>query len=271
MGSNYLLAAAAGLIQGLTEFLPISSSGHLLIFHELFNFNVSDDVLFDVVLHLGTSVAIITVFYRELLAIVRGFFSSLVKWNVREDSNQRMAWLLLLATIPAALIGVLFESAIENHLRSLWVVATTLIVFALVLWAAEKYSTKNRTIKQLNWWQAVGLGCAQALALIPGVSRSGMTISTGLFMGLKRAEAAQFSFLLSLPIILGAAAKKSLDINTSTGTDIGVMITGFLVSAITGYLVIRFLLQYLARHGFGIFIWYRLIVGIGLISWLALR
>ncbi len=269
---DYILAIIAGLIQGTTEFLPISSSGHLVLFHEIMRFNFSNSLLFDIVLHLGTLVALLICFWRDLLKIIKGFFQSIIRWNVSQDINQKLAWIVVLGTIPAALIGYFFEDIItsifhEGDLAAI-VVTFMLALIALLFLYIEKIATKNREITNLNWFDSLIIGLAQSMALIPGTSRSGITIITGMWFGLKREAAAKFSFLLSIPIILGAGLKSILDIESINNEEISLLLVGFLSAAISGIVVVKFLLKYLERHSLSIFAWYRLILAAVIFLWL---
>lgn len=265
---NYLLAILAGVIQGLTEFLPISSSGHLIIFHNIFNLNLPDQLLFDVVLHLGTLVALLIFFYRDIEKIIRGFFSSLVNWNLVNNFNQRLSWLVIIGTIPAALVGYFFEDLISNNLRSGYLVAVMLILVAILFWLTEKYAARQKNIQSMTKLDSLIVGLAQVLALIPGTSRSGITIIAGMSRKLKREEAARFSFLLSVPIIFGAGLNKLMDLEGFSGADNLLLLIGFIVSAIVGYLTVKYFLKYLSRYSLNIFAWYRLIIGCLILIWL---
>ncbi|PJE58259.1 MAG: undecaprenyl-diphosphatase UppP [Candidatus Portnoybacteria bacterium CG10_big_fil_rev_8_21_14_0_10_36_7] len=264
---NYWLAIIAGVIQGLTEFLPISSSGHLILFHDVFGFNFPNELLFDVTLHLGTLLAVVIFFYRDLEKIIRGFFSSLVNWNLKNNYNQRLAWLVFIGTVPAAWAGYFFEDFITNTLRSPLIVAIALIAVGLLFFVFEKYSQRQKDLQIATPFDALIVGLAQILALIPGVSRSGITIIAGMGRRLKREEAAKFSFLISAPIIFGAAVKQLLGINSFSESDFIVLALGVLSSAITGYLVIKYLIKYLSNHSLNIFAWYRLIIGCLTLIW----
>ncbi len=264
---DYILSIVAGIIQGLTEFLPISSSGHLILFHDIFDFHFPDELLFDVMLHLGTLAAVVVFFYHDIVKIIRGFLSSLVNWNLKNNYNQRVAWLVLIGTLPAAAVGYLFEDFITNTLRSPLVVAISLIVIGLLFFVTEKYAKSQKDLQIVKPLDALFIGIAQILALIPGVSRSGITIIAGMGRRLKREEAAKFSFLISAPIIFGAAAKQILEIRNFSEANFLVLALGVLSSGITGYLVIKFLIKYLSNHSLNIFAWYRLTIGCLTLIW----
>ncbi|MEI6627243.1 MAG: undecaprenyl-diphosphatase UppP [bacterium] len=264
---NYFFSVLSGMIQGLTEFLPVSSSGHLVILHEVFSFDLPNDLLFDLMLHWGTLLAILIFFWKDIWQVINGFFSSLIKWNVQGDNNQRLAWQIILATIPAASIGFVFGQKIEDSVRSVPVVAVMFILIAGLFWLAEKYSTKLKTLNEMPFWSALGIGVAQVLAFIPGTSRSGITIITGLWLKLKREEAARFSFLLSAPLIFGAGVKQLSAVKLITADNALLMLIGLVTSAVVGYIVIKFLLKYLTTHSLGVFAWYRLVLGVAVLAW----
>lgn len=267
---DYVMSIVAGVIQGIAEFLPISSSAHLILLHDLLKFNLPDNLLFDVMLHWGTLLAIVVFFYKELWQIVKGFFASLRHWDLKNDYHQRLAWLIIIGTIPAAAAGYFFESTLGN-LRSIGVIAVTFIVVAILFLILEKYSKKTRDMSQMTWVDAVIIGIAQSFALIPGVSRSGITIITGLARDMKREAAAAFSFLLSAPIVFAAGSKELLKIGSVSDANLILLLLGFVSSAVTGYLAIKFLLKYLTNHSLKVFAYYRLALGLLLIIWLLLR
>ncbi|MFA5125170.1 MAG: undecaprenyl-diphosphatase UppP [Patescibacteria group bacterium] len=271
---NYLWAILAGLVQGVAEFLPISSSGHLVILHDILRFNLPDNLTFDIVLHLGTFLSLLVFFWRDILRLIRGFFSSLAKWNFRGDSNQRLAWLIIIGTIPAVLVGYFFDDFIEQVFHegrfAALIVAIMLIVVAILFWLLEKYAKRLRTAESLKWWESLVIGAGQAIALIPGTSRSGITICAGLMLKLTREQAARFSFLLSMPVVLGAGVKSLLQIESLTVAEWPLLAVGFLAAAISGYFAIKFLLKYLIDHSLGVFAWYRVILAVLILLWLFL-
>ncbi len=251
---NYFLAILAGAVQGLTEFLPISSTGHLIIFEHVFGLSQdSFGLSFDASLHLGTLLAVIIFFYKDYLHALK---------------SKKLLLALVIGTIPAVAAGLLFENYINSDVRQLWVVGTTLILFSFVMLAADRIGKKISTITKINPKDALIIGIFQAIALIPGVSRSGSTISAGLFLGYTRQDAARFAFLLSGPIIAGAGGKKFLEVLSSPAsrTDIDFFLVGMLSSAVFGYLTIKYFLKYLAHNGLNIFIVYRIIIGLVLLS-----
>ncbi|WP_165874262.1 undecaprenyl-diphosphatase UppP [Rubrobacter taiwanensis] len=249
-------AVLLGVVQGLTEFLPISSSGHLLLGQYFLGMDQEKFGLsFDVALHLGTLVAVVSFFRRELLRLALGFLRSLRAPSF-SDPDQRLAYLILAATFPAAVIGFLFEDFFSSSARSPWVVVAMLVVVGILLIVGEKVGRMDRQASKMSFLGAVGVGCAQAAALIPGVSRSGATITLGLFLGLTRREAARFSFLMSVPIITGAGSLEMAGV-LREGMDVPTFGVGFLTSAVVGYFTIKYFLVYLARHSLRAFAYYR--------------
>lgn len=249
-------AALLGIVQGLTEFLPVSSSAHLILCRAFLGIDVDQfGLIFDVSLHLGTLIAVVIYFWNDLLrmlyALPRLFTA---------DPTARLMRLIVIGSIPAVIVGGLFSEQVEEKLRTPMATVLTLILGSIVFLIVERLGARTRTERDLNVADAVVVGLAQATALAPGISRSGATISAGLLMGVKRLDAARFSFLLGIPIILGAAAKEGLKLRHMHVT--GEMGTYFLVgiasSAIVGYLTVRYLLRYLATHRLDLFAYYRL-------------
>jgi undecaprenyl-diphosphatase len=250
-------AIILGIIQGIAEFLPISSSAHLIFIPWILHWP-EHSLTFDVALHLGTLIALLAFFWREWWGIIRS----------------RLVWLLILGSIPGALAGVLGEKYFEETFRGPVTIALFMIGLALVLWAAEVVGQRKRELASVGWLDAGVIGVAQALALMPGVSRSGITMTTGLFMGLKRETAAKFSFLLSAPIILGAGLYKGYGLMKHGGLPHDErlpFLAGMLTAALVGFFAIKYLLQYLQKNSFYLFIWYRIIVGAGLIILFLIR
>ncbi|MFA5021488.1 MAG: undecaprenyl-diphosphatase UppP [Patescibacteria group bacterium] len=262
---DILYSTIAGIIQGLTEFLPVSSSGHLVFFHYFFGFDFINDLSFDAVLHLGTLAALGLFFFSDIFKYLAAFFQSFIRWNIKSDVNQRLAWYLFLATIPALLVGYFFESQIETVFRSPALVAWVFIIFGVILYLADKYLLTNRSMNQLTLSNSLIIGLAQALALIPGVSRSGITIVAGLTQNLKREQAARFSFLLAIPAVFAAGAKKMLDLyqlQAFSYSNSLILLVGFLASAVVGYLCIKYFLKFLENHSLKVFAYYRIVVGV---------
>jgi undecaprenyl-diphosphatase len=249
-----------GVVQGVTEFLPISSTAHLILVPWAFHWQ-DPGLTFDVVLHAGTLLAILAYFWKDWFGMLLGVLPG--RPSPEKRGGRRLLGLIVLGTIPGALVGVLAERAVETWLRSAAIIACSLIGLALLLWWVEKRSVKSRSLEGLYWLDSLLVGCAQAIALIPGVSRSGITITAGLFRGFTRATAARFSFLLSAPIIAGAGLKKAMELGAA-GIPAGMampMLVGFLASFLSGFLTIWFLLRYLQRNTLEVFIIYRIVLG----------
>ena len=256
-----LAAIILGIVQGLTEFLPVSSSGHLLLGQ--YFLGVDQDrfgLSFDAAIHTGTVLAVVSFFWRDLLRMAGAFVRSLTSGGRDlSDPDQRMAYLILIATIPAGIIGFLFEDFFAESVRSPWLVVTNLVLVGALFIVGEAVGPKNRLADKLGFREALGIGLAQTAALFPGVSRSGATITLGLFLGLRRDEAARFSFLMSVPITTAAALLSLADI-AGRGMDaheLLLFLAGSVSSAVVGYLAIRFLLRYLADHSLRVFAYYR--------------
>ena len=258
-------AIILGVVQGLTEFLPVSSSGHLILIPNIFGWeDFTNNLLFDVSVHLGTSLAVIIFFWNDWWRMVRAFLKRISDpQQIFSDPDSRLLLLIIIGTIPAVVIGLLFKDLIVEQLRDPRVVAITLIVFAFVLWAADKLGSKTRKISSLNLKDAILIGFSQALALIPGVSRSGITITTGLFSGLDRQGAARFSFLLSTPVIIGAGLLSFKEALEGSGETLsaGAFAVGMVSSAIVGFLTIKYMLKFISSHNYNVFVWYRIVVG----------
>jgi undecaprenyl-diphosphatase len=255
---DLIQAIILGAVQGLSEFLPISSSGHLILTHWIFGKDLG--LSFDVALHWGTLLAVLVYFRIDILNIIRGFWHSLFKStrDLQENIYQKLAWLIILASIPGALIGKLLETQAETIFRNPKLVALNLAVFAIVILVSDIVGKKEKNLDKITWKDALLVGFAQALAVIPGVSRSGATIAAGLFLAFKRPDAARFSFLMSVPIIFGAGVLKLPDFSASSS--IGELILAFISAAVFGFLAIKYLLRYISKHDFKAFVWYRLIL-----------
>jgi len=284
-------AIVLGIVQGMTEFLPVSSSAHLIIFPWLFDWEASS-LSFDTSLHLGTMTAVVVYFRSEIVKIVRAIPVALAdpiglltgrggdKVEPERAADARLGLLIVIATMPGVLLGLLFEDTVNeifhteaNSSRAIATIAFMLIVVGIVLYVAERVSTRTRTMPGLRWLDAVIIGCAQAVALIPGTSRSGATITAGLFRGLTREDAARFSFLAGMPIILGAALKGLADAirEGMSGHELTLFLSGAVSAAIVGFLTIWGLLRFLQRKGTVVFVIYRIAFGILLLVLLAVR
>lgn len=248
------------LIQGLTEFLPISSSAHLILPSEILHWP-DQGLAFDVAVHVGTLSAVVLYFRNDIVAIMRAWFGSFVGKGATHES--RLGWSIILATIPAGLAGLFFKDFIEVYLRSTAVIATTTIVFGVVLLFADRFSKFSRDLTQLTIAAALLIGMAQALALIPGTSRSGITITAALFLGFTRTDAARFSFLLSIPIILLSGAYEGLELATGEQpVDWFAIVFGIALSSISAYFCIHYFLSFINRLGMMPFVLYRLVLGL---------
>lgn len=258
---NFFQPIILGIVQGLGEFLPISSSGHLIITSWLLKWQ-DQGLAFDVALHWGTLIAVLIYFREDIWLLIKGFFASLIpsKRNFTQDPNQRMAWLVLLGTIPAALAGKFFEDQISTVLRSPVTVIITLSLGALIIFAVDRWGLKNKHMHELTWKDSLLIGLAQAVSIIPGISRSGSTMMAGLGIGLTRQQAARFSFLLSAPIILGAGLLELPAIFAQPNL-LSVAI-GFVSAAVFGFIAIHFLMRYVETRSFDIFAWYRLVLAL---------
>ena len=264
-------AIILGIVQGLTEFLPISSSGHLIIIPWLFNWhflldNPDLNKTFDVALHLGTFAAVVVYFWREIGRLLSAWVRSMSRRSLAEP-EARLAWLLVVSTIPAAILGVALESFVEERLGKPWIIAIMMIVFALIMYAVDHLARLDRDLEALTWSDAILVGIAQAFALCPGVSRSGITMMTGMALRLDRESAARYSFLLSIPVIGGAAAYKALEIARSglpAGTTTPFAV-GIASAAVSGFAAIWFVLAYLKRNNFNLFVIYRIVVGVAIL------
>lgn len=258
-----------GIVQGLGEFLPISSTAHLILV-PFFTGWQDPGLAFDVAMHAGTLLAVVFYFWRDWLEIFRlAFFKKNYK---SEKYNSNILWLLIIGTIPGALIGFFLEDAVDGIFRNPYLIATTLAVFGLILFLLDKYATHKRELDKISLKDVLIIGLAQAVAIVPGVSRSGATISAGLAIGLSRVSAARFSFLLSTPIIFGATLSQSPDLIAEVGTRHGAFIlVGVIVSAISGYLAIKYLIKFVENYSYKFFFWYRLVLAIIIIIVINLR
>jgi len=258
-----------GIVQGLTEFLPISSTAHLAVIPWLFGWP-DPGLSYDIALHVGTLAAVLLYFFRDWIQIVGQAFGFSVEADPVLTRNRGILWLLIAGTIPAALAGLIFQKQAETTLRTPYVIATMMIGIGLVLWLAERAGRRQKDLSHVSFVDSLTVGAAQALAVVPGVSRSGITIAAGLFRNLDRATAARFSFLLSTPVIAGAAAKDMWDLMRHQGGIPPEMrspfLIGIVVSAVVGGLTIKFFLDYLKRRGLTCFVIYRVVFGIMVIA-----
>ncbi|SMQ67564.1 undecaprenyl-diphosphate phosphatase [Agreia sp. VKM Ac-1783] len=273
---DFLNAVILGLVQGLTEFLPISSSAHLLIVGRLLGTGDDPGAAFTAITQLGTETAVVIYFWRDISRIVSRWFFSLTGRVPRTDPDAKLGWFIILGSVPIVVLGLIFQDAIESTLRSLWIVAGTLIVFGILLGVADYVGAKKRRLDELTVPHATVFGFAQALALIPGVSRSGGTITAGLFMGYERAAAARYSFLLAIPAVFGSglyqvfkSVKETCTVATATCTPevFGPLETlvATVIAFVVGLVVIAFFMSYISKRSFLPFVVYRIALGLVLL------
>jgi undecaprenyl-diphosphatase len=257
-------AIVLGIVQGLTEFLPISSSGHLRIVPAFFGWE-DPGAAFTAVVQIGTMAAVLLYFRRDLWRIAAAWGRSLRDPVVRRTLDARLGWYIILGTIPIGVLGLAFKDPIETEFRSLTLIGTTLIVFGLVMLGAEKASRRDRELDSLTVRDGLLIGCAQALALVPGVSRSGATISAGLFLNFDRTAAARYSFLLSVPAVV-LSGLFELRHAGEGGLPVGATVVATVLAFVTGYASIAFLLRWFVRHSIGVFVGYRVMLGAAVIA-----
>ena len=272
---NFLEAIILGIVQGLTEFLPVSSSAHVQIASELMQVpGLSDKnsatTAFIATIQLGTEAAVLIYFAKDIARLLKAWFKGLFNSSARNNADYKMAWLVIFASIPVGVIGYVLREFIQETVRTLWVVAFTMIIFAIILFLADHYGKRQKELKDMTFNTALGFGLGQALAVIPGVSRSGASISFGLFAGFNRAAAARFSFLIGIPAVLASGliefsdSYQHLDEAALSGT-----IVATITSFVVGYAVIAGLLKYLNKGSFMPFVIWRLIVGVALLIMLS--
>ena len=268
---SLLEAIFLGIIQGLTEFLPISSTGHLTVAGKFMNIISADHpeqwTAFIALIQLGTLLAVLVYFWKDLISITKDFFQENLVKRIKyseQTINSKLGWLIIIGTIPVVIIGLVFKDAIEGALtKNLYVIAASLIILALILALAEKIAKFKKDLKNITILDSIIIGFAQALSLIPGSSRSGTTITAGLFVGMKRESAARFSFLLSIPAVFASGALQLYEAMKFVDQTMAVnIIVATIVSGISGYLAIDFLLKYLRKNSTFVFIFYRIVLGI---------
>jgi undecaprenyl-diphosphatase len=273
---GFFEAIILGFVQGLTEFLPISSSAHLRIVGEFLGTGADPGAAFTAITQLGTETAVIVYFWFDLKRIIGKWFRALFRRLPQSDPDVRLGWFIILGSVPIVLLGLVFQNAIETTLRSLWIVAFTLIVFGILLGVADFVGRKELRLKQLTWPHAIIFGLAQSLALIPGVSRSGGTITAGLFLGYERKAAARYSFLLAIPAVFGSGlyqVYKSIKqpcLAAATNCtpelfDPAEIAVATLIAGVVGFVVIAFFMSYISKRSFLPFVIYRVLLGGALI------
>lgn len=257
---SWFEAVVLGLVQGLTEFLPISSSAHILIVSRLFGWG-DPGAAFTAVSQIGTETAVLIYFRRDIARILRAWFRSFTDPEVRSGIDARMGWYVIIGTIPIAVLGLTFASVIETSARNLWIVATVLIVFGVVLGLADRFGRKTKELESLNVRDGVLFGFGQALALIPGVSRSGATISTGLAMGYSRYAATRYAFLLAIPAVLASGLYEATKIGDDPNVQWPQTIIATSIALVVGYLVIAWLIKWVTTRSYMPFVIYRVVLG----------
>lgn len=264
---DIISAIILGAVQGLSEFLPISSSGHLALIPHILG--VETGLAFDTVLHIGTLIAIFSFFWKDIINLIKGFILSLIdltegfdsfKKGINEVPEKRFSWLIIVGTIPTGIIGVLLKDAIETTFRGTGFIGFFLIITGLILYYSERHSSGNTTEKDMSFRQSLLIGLCQGLAVLPGISRSGSTIASGLCLGLEREYAARYSFLLSVPAVVGAGLIQVKDI-ASIDISFSILVAGFLSSVIFGYLAIKLLMKMIKGWSLDIFAYYCWIIG----------
>ena len=270
-----LQALVMGIVQGLTEFLPISSSGHLIIVPFLAGWDDAfiNSLAFGVMLHIGTLSALLVYFRADWMRLVPAGLAAIRDRSFRGDPDRRLAWLLAAATVPAAIAGLLLEDLIETTFREIGLVAVTLVIGGGILWLADRRGGRTRGVHDVTLPMAIGIGAAQALALVPGISRSGISISAARFAGLDRPAAARFSFLMATPITAGASlfeVRRLVTGEAGVDVSVGALVVGMIAAFVSGALAISILLRYLQSRSLEVFVWYRLVLaGTVLVVWLA--
>ena len=256
---DWLQAIVLGIVQGLTEFLPISSSAHVSIVGQLFFGGKDPGAAFTAVTQLGTETAVLVYFRKDIWRIITHWFGSFTGKVEKGDPDARMGWLVIIGSIPIVLLGLLFQDAIDTSLRNLWITVAMLAGVGIVLLVADRIGARNtKELRELTWRDGIVLGLAQAAALIPGVSRSGATISAGLFLGYNREAATRYAFLLAIPAVFGSGLYKLKDIGGDASAAWGPTILATVLAFVVGYAVIAWLLRYISTHNFTVFVWYRL-------------
>ena len=266
MNFDILQTTLLALIQGFTEFLPVSSSAHLILPSALLGWD-DQGLAFDVAVHLGTLLSVVLYFRRDLLNITRAVLTHLVQGKASDDS--RLGWHLILSSLPVLIAGFLLKDLLTGQLRSVSVLATTTIIFGLLLWYADHRSKADKLLPEMDWRISLIIGMAQVVALIPGASRSGITMTAAMFCNMEREAAARFSFLLSIPVIAGAATLLLLDLLAETGVNWGQLLYALVLAGLTAYLCIHFFLKLVVRLGFLPFVIYRLLLGLVLLLFIA--
>ncbi|MGQ2912954.1 undecaprenyl-diphosphate phosphatase [Aeromicrobium sp.] len=266
---DVLRSVVLGLVQGLTEFLPISSSAHLAIIPRFLGWD-DPGAAYTAVVQIGTELAVVLYFWRDIWTIGTGWLKGLVSADARALPEWRMGWFVIIGSLPIVLVGLALEDLIDRDFRNLWVIATMLVALGIVLGIAERVGRRTRPIESLTLTHAIALGLAQAAAVVPGVSRSGATISMGLVLGYERAAATRYAFLLAIPAVVGAGVYKLKDVpGGENAYGWGPTLVGTVVSFVVGLAVIHWLLQYVSKHSYAPFVVYRIALGTLVLALLA--
>ena len=266
-------AIILGVIEGITEFLPISSTGHLTIAEKMLGYSISDSSItaFTAIIQSGAVLATVVYFWKDISRVLMAWMRGLFVNKYRKNSDYKYGWAIIIGSIPIAIIGILFKDEIETVLRSLWFVAIALILWSLVMWWADKKAKQNLHEEDITWRDTLAVGIAQCLALIPGVSRSGATMSAGLLRNFDRVAVTKLSFFLSIPALSAAGILQIISKHSAIGGSVGwtATIIATLISFVVAYISVAWLLKFVAKHDYSVFIWYRVIVGVLLLIALA--
>ena len=266
-------AIILGVIEGITEFLPISSTGHLTIAEKMLGYSISDSSItaFTAIIQSGAVLATVVYFWKDISRVLMAWMRGLFVNKYRKNSDYKYGWAIIIGSIPIAIIGILFKDESETVLRSLWFVAIALILWSLVMWWADKKAKQNLHEEDITWRDTLAVGIAQCLALIPGVSRSGATMSAGLLRNFDRVAVTKLSFFLSIPALSAAGILQIISKHSAIGGSVGwtATIIATLISFVVAYISVAWLLKFVAKHDYSVFIWYRVIVGVLLLIALA--
>lgn len=266
-------AIILGVIEGITEFLPISSTGHLTIAEKMLGYSISDSSItaFTAIIQSGAVLATVVYFWKDISRVLTAWIRGLFVNKYRKNSDYKYGWAIIIGSIPIAIVGILFKDEIETVLRSLWFVAIALILWSLVMWWADKKAKQNLHEEDITWRDTLAVGIAQCLALIPGVSRSGATMSAGLLRNFDRVAVTKLSFFLSIPALSAAGILQIISKHSVIGASVGwtATIIATLISFVVAYISVAWLLKFVAKHDYSVFIWYRVIVGVLLLIALA--
>lgn len=266
-------AIILGVIEGITEFLPISSTGHLTIAEKMLGYSISDSSItaFTAIIQSGAVLATVVYFWKDISRVLMAWIRGLFVNKYRKNSDYKYGWAIIIGSIPIAIVGILFKDEIETVLRSLWFVAIALILWSLVMWWADKKAKQNLHEEDITWRDTLAVGIAQCLALIPGVSRSGATMSAGLLRNFDRVAVTKLSFFLSIPALSAAGILQIMSKHSAIGASVGwtATIIATLISFVVAYISVAWLLKFVAKHDYSVFIWYRVIVGVLLLIALA--